>query len=271
MPLVLQDGDSETFFAWPRSDAVNVPLKPGGHETALTYATRLEWCELLLASRCKECEEQVRAVRRGIGQLVPVGALGLFSVEELERLVCGESDWAPSRLRRNAQIGEGPTLKSMISSHDRTHCGEPLGKRYPPQPIHLTGVRTELANWLFEFLGECTAEERRLFLQFVWGRSRMPSNLDPDARENQFKVSFLHLMSACISYRSGAARCTRDMTCIPFGCPQSQIASKDGNDEMLPLASTCFFELKLPPYTTKAALVNKLTYAIYNCTSMEMA
>ena len=41
-------------------------------------------------------------------------------------------------------------------------------------------------------------------------------------------------------------------------------------DEVLPMAGTCFFKLKLPPYTTKEALVKKLTYAIYNSTTMEL-
>ena len=63
----------------------------------LTFQTRNEWCELLLASRCNECESQLRAVRSGMAQLVPVAALCLFTAEEIERLVCGEDDWTPEQ------------------------------------------------------------------------------------------------------------------------------------------------------------------------------
>jgi len=38
-------------------------------------------------------------------------------------------------------------------------------------------VSARLAGWLWEVLEEFTAEQRSLFLQFVWGRSRMPTTL----------------------------------------------------------------------------------------------
>ena len=41
-------------------------------------------------------------------------------------------------------------------------------------------------------------------------------------------------------------------------------------DTLLPMAGTCGFQLTLPPYTSKEALRDRLTYAIYNCKSMEL-
>ena len=100
-------------------------------------------------------------------------------------------------------------------------------------------VRAQLAGWLWEVLEEVTAEERALFLQFVWGRSRMPPSSDerdPNP-ESRFKVDEL--------YRSSP-------------------------DESFMTASTCFFCLHLPRYTSKAVLKEKLRYAIYNCKDMDL-
>ena len=41
-------------------------------------------------------------------------------------------------------------------------------------------------------------------------------------------------------------------------------------DTLLPMAATCSFQITLPPYTSKEALRDRLTYAIYNCKSMEL-
>lgn len=38
-------------------------------------------------------------------------------------------------------------------------------------------VSAKMAGWLWEVLEEFNAEQRSLFLQFVWGRSRMPNRL----------------------------------------------------------------------------------------------
>ena len=86
-------------------------------------------------------------------------------------------------------------------------------------------VRAELARWLWECIGEFSQEQRRLFLQFVWGRSRMPTRMT-----ESFSVETLS-------------------------------AGNDA-DSRLPMAATCFFKLRLPPYTNKQALVERLTCAL---------
>ena len=40
--------------------------------------------------------------------------------------------------------------------------------------------------------------------------------------------------------------------------------------EGLPTAQTCFFQLKLPVYSSKEMLAEKLRYAISNCRSIDM-
>lgn len=38
----------------------------------------------------------------------------------------------------------------------------------------------------------------------------------------------------------------------------------------LPTAQTCFFQLRLPPYTTQEVMAERLRYSINNCRSIDM-
>ena len=147
-------------FTFTRSDGLeSVELKPGGAQLELSFANRHEWCALVEESRRAECAAQVAAVRRGMAQLVPAAALALFTAEELERMVCGESDWSVDHLRKHAQLRGGLTLSSPSVQH------------------------------LWAALADMNREERELFLRFTWGRSRMPGG-EPSQR---FQVDQLHV------------------------------------------------------------------------------
>ena len=75
----------------------------------------------------------------------------------------------------------------------------------------------------------------KLFLRFVWGRTRLPRTV-ADFRGRDFVLQVMD------KYK-----------------PPNQY---------LPEAYTCFFLLKMPRYTTKAFLKEKLTYAIHVCSVM---
>ncbi|XP_077870271.1 putative E3 ubiquitin-protein ligase HERC1 [Saccoglossus kowalevskii] len=90
-----------------------------------------------------------------------------------------------------------------------------------------------LVNWLWQTLEEFTNEERILFMRFVSGRSRLPANV------------------ADISQRF-------------------QIMKVDRSLDGLPTAQTCFFQLRIPPYTSQPVMAEKLRYAINNCRSIDM-
>ena len=47
---------------------------------------------------------QVEEVRRGLGAVVPLDPLALFSAAELELRVCGEADWSVELLKKNTEI-----------------------------------------------------------------------------------------------------------------------------------------------------------------------
>ncbi|XP_024118845.1 probable E3 ubiquitin-protein ligase HERC1 isoform X2 [Oryzias melastigma] len=90
-----------------------------------------------------------------------------------------------------------------------------------------------LVHWFWQTLEEFSNEERVLFMRFVSGRSRLPAN------------------TADISQRF-------------------QIMKVDRPYDSLPTSQTCFFQLRLPPYSSQAVMAERLRYAINNCRSIDM-
>ncbi|XP_055518701.1 probable E3 ubiquitin-protein ligase HERC1 isoform X3 [Leucoraja erinacea] len=91
----------------------------------------------------------------------------------------------------------------------------------------------QLAQWFWKTLEEFSNEERVLFMRFVSGRSRLPAN------------------TADISQRF-------------------QIMKVDRPYDSLPTSQTCFFQLRLPPYSSQSVMAERLRYAINNCRSIDM-
>jgi hypothetical protein len=116
-------------------------------------------------------------------------------------------------------------------------------------------VRATLAGWLWEVLEELTAEERGFFLQFVWGRSRMPSTI-------------VGQLQVCSSSRDGGVVPESALAAMAerIGVPRVEAV-----DTLLPTAATCSFQIGIPAYTCKEALADRLRFAIYNCRSLELA
>ena len=92
-------------------------------------------------------------------------------------------------------------------------------------------------QYFWETLREATTADRRNFLQYVWARSRLP------LRAADFES--------------------------PFKIIRDSSNTGDRADQALPSASTCFFSLTLPEYSSAEILKEKLTYAINNVTTME--
>uniref|UniRef100_H0V6J8 HECT-type E3 ubiquitin transferase n=1 Tax=Cavia porcellus TaxID=10141 RepID=H0V6J8_CAVPO len=91
----------------------------------------------------------------------------------------------------------------------------------------------QLVQWFWRTLEEFSNEERVLFMRFVSGRSRLPAN------------------TADISQRF-------------------QIMKVDRPYDSLPTSQTCFFQLRLPPYSSQLVMAERLRYAINNCRSIDM-
>ena len=92
-------------------------------------------------------------------------------------------------------------------------------------------------EYFWQTLSEFTHDERKQFLQFVWARNRLP------LRESDFEA--------------------------PFKIQKDTNNVGDKADLALPSASTCFFSLTLPNYSSRDILREKLLFAIQNVTTME--
>ncbi|GAB1292151.1 E3 ubiquitin-protein ligase HERC2 [Apodemus speciosus] len=115
----------------------------------------------------------------------------------------------------------------------------------PDIPLHLLksvatykGVEpsASLVQWFWEVMESFSNTERSLFLRFVWGRTRLPRTI-ADFRGRDFVIQVLD----------------------KYNPP----------DHFLPESYTCFFLLKLPRYSCKQVLEEKLKYAIHFCKSID--
>ncbi|XP_029024458.1 probable E3 ubiquitin-protein ligase HERC1 isoform X3 [Betta splendens] len=189
-------------FVAHSADGRLVPVVPGGQNISLTFANRTEYVERALDYRLHEMESQVAAVREGMSTIIPVPLLSLLTAKQLEQLVCGLPEVSVEMLKKLVRY------RDITESH-------------------------QLIGWFWQSLEEFTNEERVLFLRFVSGRSRLPSN-------------------------------PADIT------QKFQIIKVDRPVNGLPTAQTCFFLLRLPPYTSQAILAERLRYSIHNCPSIDM-
>ena len=139
----------------------------------------------------------------GMSNVLPLEILTLLSGEELRVIICGNPDVDVDLLKRVVEY------EGYKESDD-------------------------VITFFWESLREMTADERKLFLQFVWARSRLPN------KESDFEAPFKIMKG-----------------------------SEKSSDETLPSASTCFFSLTLPCYSSKEILQRKLLYAIENVCTME--
>lgn len=198
---------SDVFFAVHTFDGQEqIELIPGGAEIQVDFARRLEYVDKVIAFKLTEGASQMNEMIIGLATIIPTQELCWFSPDELERKVCG----APC-----VDIG---VLKSNV-----VYDG--------------IAETEEVVKWLWEVLTEMDMEQRALFLQFVWARSRLP--LLPSGMIMKFKIQ---------------------------GAPDSVNVKPDDH---LPLAHTCFFSISLPNYSSKAILQSKLLYAIKNCRAMD--
>ncbi|XP_052796353.1 E3 ubiquitin-protein ligase HERC2-like isoform X2 [Mya arenaria] len=93
-----------------------------------------------------------------------------------------------------------------------------------------------LVQWFWEVMEDFSNAERSLFLRFVWGRTRLPRTI-ADFRGRDFVLQVLD----------------------KYHPP----------DHFLPESYTCFFLLKMPRYSCKLVLQEKLKYAIHFCKSID--
>jgi len=151
-------------------------------------------------------QKMLNSFVEGLANVLPVEILSILDGVELRSLICGIEDV------------DVDLLKSIVEYEGYEETDE-------------------VVNAFWETLRELNNAEKKLFLQFVWARNRLP------LKKSDFEA--------------------------PFKIQRDSANTGDRADQALPSASTCFFSLALPEYTSKEILREKLLFAINNVTTME--
>jgi len=132
-------------FQVPLSDKSLCLLKKDGDKIDVTYDNREEYVRLAEKARLNESKLQLKAVRRGLTDVVPQHLLSLLSWQDLEWRVCGKPKIDIKLLKRH-------TVYNSVSS----------------TAPHIT--------YFWQVLEDFNQEDRRAFVRFVWGQERLPAN-----------------------------------------------------------------------------------------------
>jgi len=170
---------------------------------AATRRAVLEFCRAAVESRLTEHEAAFQAMRRGIDRVVPLSCLRLLTWREFETLVCGQNEIDVARIRSN------------------TRYLRPFSAAHPAVRIFWQALET------------FTQAERVMFIQFAWGRSRLPP----------------------------AGSWSESDRCILGPIALSSRRREGGR--ALPLAHTCFFQVELPEYESVEQARDKLLMALH--------
>ena len=200
----------DVFFTTESSCGVEAELCPGGSSRRVTFGNSGEYAALLEAFRLSEFRPQTEALCRGLHSIVPFEFLSIFTASQLEAMVTGSPEIDVALLKEKTEY------RGNVNAKDR----------------HVA--------LFWEVLDSFSGEERTAFVQFVSGRSRLPSSALGFGKD-MFKLS-----------------------------DHAQAITAGANvDQYLPVAHTCFFALELPRYSSKQIMRSKLLYAVTNCTSID--
>ncbi|RHY02265.1 hypothetical protein DYB25_006813 [Aphanomyces astaci] len=134
-----------------------VNLVDGGDSIPVTFANRHAFADLVESYRMHEFDVAAGFVRQGLGMVVSLRLLRLFTWAEVEVLVCGLPEVDIDLLEK---------------------CTEYSGCHATDQHV----------VWFWEVLRGYNQEARQAFLRFVWGRSRLPRSVQEFQSGQQFKL-----------------------------------------------------------------------------------
>lgn len=136
-------------------------------------------------------------VKQGVNHVVDLSIMAFLTWEEVELRACGPKDISVEALK-------------AISNYN-------------------VSADHKVVKWFWQMFENFTQEERRKYLKFVWGRSKLPS--DTSTLRDKHNV---HVMSHM-------------------------------NKEALPESHTCFFTVDLAPYESLDLMTSKMKTAIELC------
>jgi hypothetical protein len=142
--------NQELDFTYTGSDGVQRPLRTPGLDRSLstgsprivTFENRLEYCAAVERARIHEFDAQVARIADGLGKVVPMDALQLFSWQQLEVLVAGSPTFDIDLWKKNTSS---------------------------------TGVSSRNLAWFWKVIESLSSKDQSAFIRFAWGRSRLPN------------------------------------------------------------------------------------------------
>ncbi|KRZ11505.1 Ubiquitin-protein ligase E3B [Trichinella zimbabwensis] len=213
-------------------EVVTHELRPGGRTIPVTKENKISYVHLMAHYRMfVQIKDQIAAFMRGFHAIISPEWLRMFSADEFQRLLSGDTcDIDLHDLRKHTQYFGG-----FHNNH-------------------------RVIVWLWEILAnDFSVEERRLFLKFVTSCSKPPL-LGFEYLEPPFSIR-------CVEVNDDEdegdtlGSVIRGFLAIRKEDPVSR----------LPTTSTCFNLLKLPNYHRKSTLRDKLRYAIHCGTGFELS
>lgn len=162
------------------SNKKTVNLCPDGENKKVTHENYREFIDLTMKARLNEAENQLKWIKEGVQEVIDLNILTFLSFDEIEKRASGGDI-------------ETEVLKSITSYTQMV-------------------ADSQLAKWFWKMFEDFTQEERKLYLKFVWGRSKIPLDVSNLVYKHQ-------------------------ITLYSYWDPKS-----------LPKSHTCFFMIDIPPY-----------------------
>eukprot|EP00919_Chromeraceae_sp_WS-2016_P020644 GHVR01049017.1.p1 GENE.GHVR01049017.1~~GHVR01049017.1.p1 ORF type:complete len:186 (-),score=38.98 GHVR01049017.1:395-952(-) len=152
---------------------------------------------------------------------------------------------------RTLACGDSEVNITLLKAHTKVCCQGPSKKG------------KEVTKWFWEVLKEFDASYRGKFLRFVCGRSKLPLSWShPSMHERDYEPA-----------RDFELLLLSDSSALESAADDAMffVSRVEGTvDDRLPFASTCFFSLKLPLYSSKKILKDKLMLAVNVCTAIDL-
>ncbi|KAI8802442.1 hypothetical protein BJ742DRAFT_743736 [Cladochytrium replicatum] len=205
---------------------VTKEIKPGGRVISVGNENKHEYCYLMADFRLnQETKDEYRAFVGGFKSIISDEWTRMFSSTELQKMMCGEGTFDLSDLRKYTKYEGG------YFDHHPT-----------------------IKN-LWKVLGEMDLNEKREFLKFVTSCSKPPVG----GFEHLTPPLTIRFVPADPSDEGDAPTVSGIMQSLGsvFG-----VGIKDA--QRLPTAATCFNLLKLPAYTKRNTLKQKLLYSVFS-------
>eukprot|EP00798_Chlamydomonas_sp_ICE-L_P007521 gene7521-668_t len=209
-------------------------LCPGGDDKCVDSSNLEEYISAVVdALLGSGIEAQLAAFREGFNEVFPLQSLECFYEDELEALLCG--------------AGEMWTIASLADSIKFDHG---------------YNSSSPAVKYFLEILAELDSDEQRRFLRFVTGCPRLPpgglSALQPRLTVVRKHPSSGHdVDGAGASDVAGSSAGATPVGSFKDGTMPTTLADGD-----LPSVMTCANYIKLPPYSSKQIMKERLMFAV---------